>query len=57
MAATCSWMMAAMPCCRIHKGKEFEEEYAEDGSRFDLAHADNAAFKRTLQLLRLHASG
>ena len=46
-----------MPCCRIHKGKEFEEECAEDGSRFDLAHADNAAFKRTLQLLRLHASG
>lgn len=36
----------------IHKGKEFEEKYAKDGSLPDPASTDNAEFKCILQLLR-----
>merc|ERR1712118_360911 len=36
----------------IHKGKEFEEKYAKDGSLPDPASTDNAEFKRILQLLK-----
>ncbi|CAK0872724.1 unnamed protein product [Prorocentrum cordatum] len=36
----------------IHKGKEFEEKFAKDGSLPDPASTDNAEFKCILQLLR-----
>merc|ERR1719424_825835 len=36
----------------IHKGKEFEEKYAKDGSLPDPASTDNAEFKCILQLLK-----
>merc|ERR1712182_41204 len=36
----------------IHRGKEFEEKYAKDGSLPDPASTDNAEFKCILQLLR-----
>jgi len=36
----------------IHKGKEFEEKYAKDGSLPDPATTDNAEFKCILQLLK-----
>ena len=36
----------------IHKGKEFEEKFAKDGSLPDPASTDNAEFKCVLQLLR-----
>merc|ERR1739848_401624 len=36
----------------MHKGKEFEEKYAKDGSLPDPASTDNAEFKCILQLLR-----
>merc|ERR1712176_1389017 len=36
----------------IHKGKEFEEKYAKDGSLPDPNSTDNAEFKCILQLLR-----
>jgi len=36
----------------IHKGKEFEEKYAKDGSLPDPASTTNAEFKCILQLLR-----
>merc|ERR1712113_803033 len=36
----------------IHKGKEFEEKYAKDGTLPDPASTDNAEFKCILQLLR-----
>jgi len=35
----------------IHKGKEYEEKYAKDGSLPDPASTDNAEFKCILQLL------
>merc|ERR1712170_306027 len=35
-----------------HKGKEFEEKFAKDGSLPDPASTDNAEFKCILQLLR-----
>jgi len=37
----------------IHKGKEFEDKYAKDGSLPDPASTTNAEFKCILQLLRL----
>merc|ERR1712194_296213 len=36
----------------IHKGKEFEEKFAKDGSLPDPASTDNAEFKCILQLLK-----
>merc|ERR1712196_301856 len=36
----------------IHKGKEFEEKYAKDGSLPDPSSTDNAEFKCILQLLK-----
>merc|ERR1711861_61463 len=36
----------------IHKGKEFEEKYAKDGSLPDPASTDNPEFKCVLQLLK-----
>ena len=36
----------------IHKGKEFEEKYAKDGSLPDPASTTNAEFKCILQLLK-----
>merc|ERR1712130_997477 len=36
----------------IHKGKEFEEKFAKDGTLPDPASTDNAEFKCILQLLR-----
>merc|ERR1711870_83097 len=36
----------------IHKGKEFEDKYAKDGSLPDPASTDNAEFKCILQLLK-----
>merc|ERR1712129_86447 len=36
----------------IHKGKEFEEKYAKDGSRPDPSSTDSAEFKCILQLLK-----
>merc|ERR1711935_61874 len=36
----------------IHKGKEFEEKYAKDGTVPDPASTDNAEFKCILQLLK-----
>merc|ERR1719162_2220827 len=36
----------------MHKGKEFEEKYAKDGSLPDPASTDNAEFKCILQLLK-----
>merc|ERR1712195_283521 len=36
----------------IHKGKEFEEKYAKDGSLPDPASTDNAEFKCILQIIR-----
>merc|ERR1712222_279777 len=36
----------------IHKGKEFEEKYAKDGTLPDPASTDNAEFKCILQLLK-----
>jgi len=36
----------------IHKGKEFEEKYAKDGSLPDPSSTDNAEFKVILQLLK-----
>merc|ERR1711972_615213 len=36
----------------IHKGKEYEEKFAKDGSLPDPASTDNAEFKCILQLLR-----
>merc|ERR1712186_143457 len=36
----------------IHKGKEFEDKFAKDGSLPDPATTDNAEFKCILQLLR-----
>merc|ERR1712013_895225 len=36
----------------IHKGREFEEKYAKDGSLPDPASTDNAEFKCILQLLK-----
>jgi len=36
----------------IHKGKEFEEKFAKDGSLPDPASTDNAEFKVILQLLK-----
>merc|ERR1711883_173 len=36
----------------IHKGKEYEEKYAKDGSLPDPASTDNAEFKCILQLLK-----
>merc|ERR1711865_1134032 len=36
----------------IHKGKEFEEKFAKDGSLPDPASTDNAEFKCILQLIR-----
>jgi len=36
----------------IHKGKEFEEKYAKDGSLPDPASTENAEFKVILQLLK-----
>merc|ERR1712216_404653 len=36
----------------IHKGKEFEEKYAKDGSLPDPNSTDNAEFKCILQLLK-----
>merc|ERR1711920_299051 len=36
----------------IHKGKEFEEKYAKDGSLPDPASTDNAEFKCILELLK-----
>merc|ERR1712225_49544 len=36
----------------IHKGKEYEEKYAKDGSLPDPASTDNAEFKCVLQLLK-----
>merc|ERR1711933_535864 len=36
----------------IHKGKEFEDKYARDGSLPDPASTDNAEFKCILQLLK-----
>jgi len=36
----------------MHKGKEFEEKFAKDGSLPDPASTDNAEFKCILQLLR-----
>jgi len=36
----------------IHKGKEFEEKFAKDGSLPDPSSTDNAEFKCILQLLR-----
>jgi adenosylhomocysteinase len=35
---------------RIHKGKEFEEEHAKDGSLPDPASTDNEEFKCILEL-------
>ena len=34
----------------IHKGKELEKEYTENGSRFALTSTDNAEFKRSPRL-------
>merc|ERR1711981_749135 len=36
----------------MHKGKEFEEKYAKDGSLPDPASTDNAEFKCVLQVLK-----
>ena len=36
----------------IHKGKEFEEKYAKDGSLPDPTSADSAEFQCTLQVLK-----
>merc|ERR1719453_2591513 len=36
----------------IHKGKEFEEKFAKDGSLPDPASTDNPEFKCILQLLK-----
>merc|ERR1711990_870650 len=36
----------------IHKGKEYEEKYAKDGSLPDMGSTDNAEFKCILQLLK-----
>merc|ERR1712050_470058 len=36
----------------MHKGKEFEEKFAKDGSLPDPVSTDNAEFKCILQLLR-----